>query len=79
MYEILLLQVLHGRRDLRGHVEQRHRIHLCLFTISQIIQQVAMRHVLCHNVERRLQCAHTCGSENVVKTNRKSTEYTHFC
>lgn len=78
MYEVLLLQVFHSRGDLCGHVEQRHGIHLRLFTISQVIQQVSMWHVLCHNVERRLQCTHTCGSENMVKTNAKTAKYARF-
>ena len=69
VYEVLLLQVLHGRGDLCGHVQQHHSIYLLFVTIPQVVQQVAVWHVLCHDVERRLQRAYTCGrssSQNTV-------------
>lgn len=57
--EVLLLQILHGRGDLSGHVEQHHSIHLFPVTLTQIVQQVPVGHVLSHYVEWRLQCTHT--------------------
>lgn len=59
MNKVLLFQVLHCGGDLSSHVEQHDSIHLLTVTLAEIVQQVAMRHVLRHNVERRLQCAHT--------------------
>lgn len=59
MNKVLLFQVFHGRGDLSSHVEQHNSIHLLTVTLAEVVQQVAVRHVLRHYVERRLQCAHT--------------------
>lgn len=57
--EVLLLQILHGGGDLSGHVEQNHSVHLFSVTLTQVVQQVPVGHVLRHYVEWRLQCTHT--------------------
>lgn len=65
--EVLLLQVLHGRGDLCGHVEQHDCTDLLAVALAEIIQQVPVGHVLRHNVKRGLQGAHTCqgGADSV--------------
>lgn len=60
MDEVLLLQVLHGRGDLGGHVEQHHSADLLAVALAEVIQQVPVGHVLCHDVKGGLQGAHTC-------------------
>lgn len=57
--EVLLLQVLHGRGDLSGHVKQHHCSHLLTAALPEVIEQIPVRHVFSHNVEWRLQGAHT--------------------
>lgn len=58
--KVLLLKVLHGRRDLCGHVQQHHSIDLLPVALPKIVQQVAVGHELCDNVERWLSGADTC-------------------
>ncbi len=57
--EVLLLQILHGGGDLRGHVEQHHGIDLLMITVTQVIQQVSVGHELGDDVKRRFPCADT--------------------
>lgn len=59
MNKVLFFQVFHGRGNLSGHVEQYDSIHLLTVTLTEVVQEVAVRHVLRHYVERRLQCAYT--------------------
>lgn len=55
--EVLLLQVLHGRGDLCGHIEQHHGVDLLTITFTQVIQQVSMSHELCDDIKGRFPCA----------------------
>ena len=68
MDEVLPLQVLHGGGDLRSHIEQHHCIDLLPETVPQVVQQVAVGHELCDDVEGRLACAHTCGGQSLTHT-----------
>lgn len=72
--EVLLLQVLHGRGDLGGHVEQHDGADLLAVALAQVVQQVPVGHVLGHDVKRGLQGAHTCRQRQV---NRASLP--HHC
>lgn len=60
MYEVFFLQVLHGRGDLRGHVQQHHGVDLLAVALPQVVQQVAVGHELSDDVEGRLPRAHAC-------------------
>lgn len=60
MYEVFFLQVLHGRGDLRGHVQQHHSVDLLAVALPQVVQQVAVGHELSDDVEGRLPRAHAC-------------------
>lgn len=60
MNKILLLQVLHSRGNLSGHVEQHHGVHLLTVTLTQVVQQVTVGHELGDDVEGRLACTNTC-------------------
>lgn len=60
MYEVFFLQVLHGRGDLRGHVQQHHGVDLLADALPQVVQQVAVGHELGDDVEGRLPRAHAC-------------------
>lgn len=56
--EVLLLQVLHGRGDLSGHIQQHHGIHLLPVTLTQIIKQIPICHELGDDVEWGLSRTH---------------------
>lgn len=58
--EVFLLQVLHGGRDLRGHVQQHHGVHLLPVTVPQVVQQVPIGHELSDYVEWGLPGADPC-------------------
>ena len=76
--EVLLLQVLHGGGDLCGHVEQHYGSHLLTVTLTQVVQEVPMGHVLSHDVEGGLKCAHTLKLDGDINTHIK-TKYGHKC
>lgn len=59
MDEVLLLQILHGRGDLSGHVKQHNGSYLLTAALPEIVKQIPIWHVLGHNVKRRLQGTHT--------------------
>lgn len=58
--EVFLLQVLHGGRDLRGHIQQHHGVHLLPVTVPQVVQQVPIGHELSDYVEWGLPGADPC-------------------
>lgn len=60
MDEVFLLQILHSRGDLCGHIEKHHSVHLLTVTLTQIIQQIPMSHELCDDVKGRFPCTHAC-------------------
>lgn len=70
VYEVFLLQVLHGRGDLCSHVEQHHSIDLLSVTLPQVIQKVTVGHELCDDVKRRLSCANTYREQRSYVTNQ---------
>lgn len=57
--KILLLQVLHCRGDLSGHVKQHDGVDLLAVTLAQVVQQVTVGHELGNDVERRLPRTNT--------------------
>lgn len=59
MNKILLLQVLHCRGDLSGHVEEHHSVDLLAVALAQVVQQVTVGHELGDDVEGRLTCTDT--------------------
>ena len=59
MNEVLNLQVAHGRRYLRGDVQQGDGLQGILVILAQVLQQVAVGHEFRHDVERRLSGTHT--------------------
>lgn len=60
VYEVFFLQILHGRGDLSGHVQQHHGVDLLAVALPQVVQQVAVGHELRDDVEGRLPRAHAC-------------------
>lgn len=71
--EVFLLQVLHGRRDLRGHVQQHHSIHLLPVALSQVVQQVPIGHELRDYIERGLPGADPCQRDTAQTSDRTGT------
>ena len=59
------LQVGHARRDLRGHVHKRSGADLLLVAATQVVQQVAVCHELCDDVEWRFPGTDTCRNTQV--------------
>ena len=57
--KIPLLQVVHGARYLSGHVHEDNLGDLRSVCVSQVVQEVAPRHELRDDVERRLPGANT--------------------
>lgn len=59
MYKGAALEVAHAGRDLRGHVHEHDGAgHAVAAAGAQVVQQVAARHELRDDVERRLARAH---------------------
>ena len=56
--EIPAFEVGHGGGDLGGHVQQDDGVDLFAIGPAQIVEQIAARHELGHDVERRLPRAH---------------------
>ena len=75
--EVFLLQVLHGGRDLSGHVQQHHSIHLLPITVPQVVQQVPIGHELSDYVERGLPGADPCQRDQGFSVPLRSQQNTH--
>ena len=44
MNETLVLEINHGRADLRRHVKKRHRRQVVLVGVPKVIQKISVRH-----------------------------------